>query len=256
MAEALLRGILVSQLATPQDISVGERLEMRRAFLEREYSLQAHSQNLDAIDGADITVLAVKPQDMDQVMSEINGSLGKDNAVISIAAGVKMATLVKGLNHPAVIRVMPNTPAQIGAGMCVWTASEEVKDTTIETTRKILQTTGEELYVSDEKLVDMATALSASGPAYVFQFIEALIDGGVYLGMPRDAARKLAIQTVLGSVLLAKDSGRHPAELKDMVTSPGGTTVEALLALEQGGFTASVIQAVRAAYEKSKALGA
>ena len=256
MAEALLRGILVSQLATPQDISVGERLEMRRAFLEREYSLQAHSQNLDAIDGADITVLAVKPQDMDQVMSEINGSLGKDNAVISIAAGVKMATLVKGLNHPAVIRVMPNTPAQIGAGMCVWTASEEVKDTTIETTRKILQTTGEELYVSDEKLVDMATALSASGPAYVFQFIEALIDGGVYLGMPRDAARKLAIQTVLGSVLLAKDSGRHPAELKDMVTSPGGTTAEALLALEEGGFTASVIQAVRAAYEKSKALGA
>ena len=256
MAEALLRGILVSQLATPQDISVGERLEMRRAFLEREYGLQAYSENLDAIDGADITVLAVKPQDMDRVMSEINGSLGKDNAVISIAAGVKMATLVKGLNHPAVIRVMPNTPAQIGAGMCVWTASEEVKDTTIETTRKILQTTGEELYVSDEKLVDMATALSASGPAYVFQFIEALIDGGVYLGMPRDAARKLAIQTVLGSVLLAKDSGRHPAELKDMVTSPGGTTAEALLALEEGGFTASVIQAVRAAYEKSKALGA
>jgi pyrroline-5-carboxylate reductase len=193
---------------------------------------------------------------MDQIMSEIKGSLGKDNAVISIAAGVKMATLVKGLNHPAVIRVMPNTPAQIGAGMCVWTASEEVKDTTIETTRKILQTTGEELYVSDEKLVDMATALSASGPAYVFQFIEALIDGGVYLGMPRDAARRLAIQTVLGSVLLAKDSGRHPAELKDKVTSPGGTTAEALLALEEGGFTASVIQAVRAAYEKSKELGA
>jgi pyrroline-5-carboxylate reductase len=255
MAETLMGGILGARLAAPQNIRVGEPLEMRRAFLEREYGLKAHARNLDAVDGADITVLAVKPQDLAPVMEELNGALGQGNAVLSIVAGARMSTLVEGLDHAAVIRVMPNTPARIGAGMCVWTAADEVAEAAVAATREILRTMGEELYVTDEKLIDMATALSASGPAYVFQFIEALIDAGVYLGMPRDAARQLTLQTVLGSAMLAKDSGRHPAELKDMVTSPGGTTVEALLALEQGGFKASVMQAVKAAYDKSRELG-
>ena len=255
MAEALMGGILGARLAAPQNIRVGEPLEMRRAFLEREYGLKAHARNLDAVDGADITVLAVKPQDLAPVMEELNGALGQGNAVLSIVAGARMSTLVEGLDHAAVIRVMPNTPARIGAGMCVWTAADEVAEAAVAATREILRTMGEELYVTDEKLIDMATALSASGPAYVFQFIEALIDAGVYLGMPRDAARQLTLQTVLGSAMLAKDSGRHPAELKDMVTSPGGTTVEALLALEQGGFKASVMKAVKAAYDKSRELG-
>ena len=255
MAETLMGGILGARLAAPQNIRVGEPLEMRRAFLEREYGLKAHARNLDAVDGADITVLAVKPQDLAPVMEELNGALGQGNAVLSIVAGARMSTLVEGLDHTAVIRVMPNTPARIGAGMCVWTAADEVAEAAVAATREILRTMGEELYVTDEKLIDMATALSASGPAYVFQFIEALIDAGVYLGMPRDAARQLTLQTVLGSAMLAKDSGRHPAELKDMVTSPGGTTVEALLALEQGGFKASVMQAVKAAYDKSRELG-
>ncbi len=255
LAETLMGGILGARLAAPQNIRVGEPLEMRRAFLEREYGLKAHARNLDAVDGADITVLAVKPQDLAPVMEELNGALGQGNAVLSIVAGARMSTLVEGLDHAAVIRVMPNTPARIGAGMCVWTAADEVAEAAVAATREILRTMGEELYVTDEKLIDMATALSASGPAYVFQFIEALIDAGVYLGMPRDAARQLTLQTVLGSAMLAKDSGRHPAELKDMVTSPGGTTVEALLALEQGGFKASVMQAVKAAYDKSRELG-
>ncbi|MDP6402650.1 MAG: pyrroline-5-carboxylate reductase [SAR202 cluster bacterium] len=255
MAETLMGGILGARLAAPQNIRVGEPLEMRRAFLEREYGLKAHARNLDAVDGADITVLAVKPQDLAPVMEELNGALGQGNAVLSIVAGARMSTLVEGLDHAAVIRVMPNTPARIGAGMCVWTAADEVAEAAVAATREILRTMGEELYVTDEKLIDMATALSASGPAYVFQFIEALIDAGVYLGMPRDAARQLTLQTVLGSAMLAKDSGRHPAELKDMVTSPGGTTVEALLALEQGGFKASVMKAVKAAYDKSRELG-
>jgi len=166
-----------------------------------------------------------------------------------------MKTLTDGLDHKAVIRVMPNTPAQIGAGMSVWTAAPEVSEDKRATTKQILGTLGEELYADDEKLIDMATALSASGPAYVFLFIEALIDAGVYLGMARDVARQLALQTVLGSAQLMKETGSHPAVLKDMVTSPGGTTIEAVRAFEDGGFRATIFSAVNAAYEKSKALG-
>jgi pyrroline-5-carboxylate reductase len=188
-------------------------------------------------------------------MEEIAGGMRADVAVVSIVAGARMDALMRGLKHPAVIRVMPNTPAQIGAGMSVWTAAAEVSGAKIEATRLMLQTLGAELYVTDEKLIDMATALSASGPAYVFLFIEALIDAGVYLGLSRDVARQLSLQTVLGSTQLVKETGRHPADLKDMVTSPGGTTIEALRALEDGGFRASVFAAVSAAYEKSKALG-
>ena len=166
-----------------------------------------------------------------------------------------MKSLTSGLRHGSIIRVMPNTPAQIGAGMSMWTASDSVPAEAVETTRSILGTLGEEVYADDEKMIDMATALSASGPAYVFLFIEALIDAGVYLGLSRDVSRQLSLQTVLGSTQLVKETGRHPAELKDMVTSPGGTTIEALRALEDGGFRASVFAAVNAAYEKSKALG-
>ena len=255
MAEALVGGILEAQLAGAEEISVGEPVESRRAYLEAQYGLRAHAVNADALDGADMAVLAVKPQNLPEVMSGLSDDVGGDLAVVSIVAGAKMDTLVSGLGHPAVIRVMPNTPAQIGAGMSVWTAAPDVSEAKIEATRQILQTLGEELYVEDEKLIDMATALSASGPAYVFLFIESLIDAGVYLGMPRDVARKLVLQTVSGSTKLVEESGRHPAELKDMVTSPAGTTIEALLALEKGGFRASVLQAVIAAYERSEALG-
>jgi len=255
MAEALVGGILEARLATSEEISIGEPVESRRAYLETRYGLKAHAVNSDTLDGADMAVLAVKPQNLPAVMSDLSDDVGGDLAVVSIVAGAKMGTLVRGLGHSAVIRVMPNTPAQINAGMSVWTAAPDVSEAKIDATRQILQTLGEEIYVTDEKLIDMATALSASGPAYVFLFIESLIDAGVYLGMPRDIARKLVLQTVSGSTKLVKESGRHPAELKDMVTSPAGTTIEALLALEKGGFRASVLQAVIAAYEKSEALG-
>ena len=201
-------------------------------------------------------MLAVKPQNLSVVLTEVNGSLTGESTAVSIIPGVTTEALTQGLGHSAVIRVMPNTPAQIGEGMSVWTASPVVPEARVAATRDILRTLGAELYVPDEKLIDMATALSASGPAYVFLFIESLIDAGVYLGMSRDMARKLTLQTVLGSAKLVRDSGRHPADLKDMVTSPGGTTVEALMEFEKAGFRASVLQAVIAAYEKSKRLGA
>ena len=254
MAEALIGGILDAHLAAPEEIRVGEPVEARRAHLEKSFGLKAHQRNLDVVDGVDIVVLAVKPQSLPGVLSELNGVLAEESAVISIIPGTTIATLTEGLNHPIVIRVMPNTPAQIREGMSVWIASPAVPEAKVEATRDVLRTLGEEIYVPDEKLIDMATALSASGPAYVFLFIEALIDAGVYLGMSRDMVRKLVLQTVLGSAKLVQQSGRHPADLKDMVTSPGGTTIEALLAFEKGGVRASVFKAVIAAYEKSKEL--
>ena len=256
MAEALIGGILGAGLAAPDDIRVCEPVESRRAYLEAKYRLKAFANNLEAPRGSELVLLAVKPQNLGEVLSELSGGLQPENTVVSIIPGATITTLTTGLKHSAVIRVMPNTPAQIGAGISVWTASPDVPQARVAATGDILRTLGEEVYVPDEKLIDMATALSASGPAYVFLFIEALIDAGVYLGMGRDMARKLVLQTVLGSTRLVQESGRHPADLKDMVTSPGGTTIEALLALEKGGFRASVMQAVIAAYEKSKALGA
>ena len=256
MAEALIGGILGAGLAAPKDIRVGEPVESRRTYLEEKHGLRAFASNLEAPVGAELVLLAIKPQNLAEVLSELSGALGPEITVVSIIPGATITTLTAGLKHPAVIRVMPNTPAQIGAGISVWTASPDVPEAWVAATGDILRTLGEELYVPDEKLIDMATALSASGPAYVFLFIEALIDAGVYLGMARDMARKLVLQTVLGSTRLVQESGRHPADLKDMVTSPGGTTIEALLALEKGAFRASVMQAVIAAYEKSKALGA
>ena len=255
MAEAIIGGIVDAGITDADSIGVGEPVEARRKYLEETYGLRPHSDNLEAVDGASLTVLAVKPQSLPYVFPQLAGQLDADNTVLSIIAGANMKTLTSGLAHEPVIRVMPNTPAQIGAGMTMWTASASVSEDAKDTTRSILQTLGEEVYAHDEGMIDMATALSASGPAYVFLFIEALIDAGVYLGLARDVARQLALQTVLGSTQLVKDSGRHPAELKDMVTSPGGTTIEALRALEDGGFRAAVFGAVSAAYDKSRALG-
>ena len=186
---------------------------------------------------------------------ELNARIGPGTTFVSIVAGFRVAQLVDGLGHPAVVRVMPNTPSQIGEGMSVWTATGEVSEAGRDAAGAIVRSLGEEIYVPDEKLIDMATALSSCGPAYVFLFIEALIDAGVYIGMTRDMSRTLALQTVLGSTKLVVESGRHPAELKDMVTSPAGATIEGVLALEQSGFRASVLDAVISAYGKTKSLG-
>ena len=255
MGEAMIAGILESGLAPASDVTVGEPLETRRDHLAAKYGIGTGSRNLDAIDGADLVVLSVKPQNLAEALAELDSGLGPGQTAVSIIAGATLDTLRQGLGHGAIIRVMPNTPAQIGAGMSVWTATPEVGAEGVDATRRILRTLGEELYVDDEKLIDVATALSASGPAYVFLFIESLIDAGVYLGMARDAARRLAVQMVLGSARLVDESGRHPAELKDMVTSPGGTTAEALMSFEQAGFRGSVLSAVKAAYDRSVSLG-
>ena len=255
MAEAIIHGVLAAELTAPGDIAVGEPVEQRRAFLSGEFGVAAVDDNLAAISGAFLVILAVKPQDLPRVLRQLNGHLRFGQAILSIVAGARMSTLSAGLGHDAVIRVMPNTPAQVGSGMTLWHCAPGVSDAQREMTRAVLASVGREIRVADESYLDMATALSASGPAYVFRFIEALIDAGVYVGMPRDMARELALQTVFGSAKLVIETGRHPAELKDMVVSPGGTTAEALRVLEQQGFPAAIIAAVDAAYQKSVRLG-
>ena len=217
--------------------------------------MQAHQGNLDAVKEADLLILAIKPQDLPVIFQELGERLRPEQAVVSIIAGAKMSTLSKGLSHESIIRVMPNTPAQIGQGMSMWTCSRQVSDQHREFTRSIVSTVGKEIYVDDEKYMDMATALSASGPAYVFMIIEALIDAGVYVGLPRDMARTMALQTVYGSTQMVMETGRHPADLKDMVVSPGGTTAEGLQVLERAGVPAAIVDAVNAAFQKSIKLG-
>ena len=255
MAEAILAGLLEAKLVAPTDVSVGEPIEGRRAYLAERYGVTASADNTTAVASASMTVLAVKPQDLHDACADLNGALGDGQTVLSIIAGAQMARLVRELGHRAVVRVMPNTPAQVGAGMSVWTAAPDVTDEAREFTSRMLDALGEQLYVNDEKYLDMATALSASGPAFVWLFLEALIDGGVHIGLPRDMAASLATQTVYGSMRMSRETGRHPAVLRNMVTSPGGTTAEGLRVLEGDALRASVIEAIAAAYEKSQMLG-
>jgi len=256
MAEAIINGVLDQNLARPIDIAVVELLETRRADLKQRYSVESVADVESIKSGTgDIVVLAVKPQDLPKAMVAIKGTLTPAQVVLSIVAGVKMSTIASGLSHEAIIRVMPNTPAQIGQAASVWTATLAVISERLEDARSLIQAIGEEVYVSDEKYVDMATGLSGSGPAYVFMFIESLTDAGVHVGLTRNVAAKLAVQTVLGSAQLIQQSGLHPAELRNMVTSPGGTTAEGTLVLEGAGFRTSIIEAVAAAYEKARLLG-
>ena len=255
MAEAILSGVLDKGLAAANAIAVGEPVSQRREYLVDRYGIQVTSDNLRVVEGAEMVVIAVKPQQLEDVLQELSGRLARSQSVLSIVAGASIETIAEGLNHPAVIRVMPNTPAQVGQGMSVWIATPYVAEAHVEATREILASLGQEMYVSEEKYLDMATALSASGPAYVFLFLESLIDAGVYLGLSRDMAQTLALQTIQGSAALARESGKHPAELRNMVTSPGGTTAEALLTLEEKGFRGILINAVIDAHEKALDLG-
>ena len=255
MAEALLGGILSSEVAVAEEIKIGEPVEARRDFLTQKYNVETFADNTKAITDAKIIIQAVKPQDFNKIPGELKISIKSNQTALSIIAGAKISTLAQNLEHSSVIRVMPNTPAQIGFGMSMWTCTPQVDVTTKEVTRAILSSVGQEIFVEDEKYLDMATALSASGPAYVFLFIEALIDAGVYVGLPRDISRTLALQTVFGSTQLVIETGNHPAVLKDMVVSPGGTTAEGLQVLELEGLPGAIVNAVKAAYQKAISLG-
>ena len=255
MAEALLGGILSSKVAIAQEIKIGEPLEARRNYLTETYNVETLSDNAEAISNTDLIILAVKPQDLHKVTTELKTSISPNQTALSIIAGAKIPTIKHSLKHSSIIRVMPNTPAQIGCGMSMWTCTSQVAPNIREITRAILSSIGKEIFIDDEKYLDMATALSASGPAYVFLFLEALIDAGVYVGLPRDISRTLALQTVFGSTQLVLETGNHPSILKDMVVSPGGTTAEALQVLEMAGVPGAIVNAVNSAYQKAISLG-
>jgi pyrroline-5-carboxylate reductase len=253
MAEAMIRCLVAKKVAGPQNMVVSDVSSVRRELLNREYGVRTLADNRKGVKNAGLVILAVKPQNLHEVMEDIKG-LGREQLVLSIVAGATASRLCQGLDHSLVIRAMPNMPAQIGEGITVWTATTEAKAGHKKLARNVLSALGKEIYVADEKYVGMATALSASGPAYVFLFIEALIDAGVHIGLPRDMSQALAIQTVLGSSRTVDEMGKHPAELRNMVTSPGGTTTDGLYQLEKGRFRSLILEAVAAAYEKAERL--
>lgn len=253
MGEAIIKSLLAKGVAKPGDIAVSDVSQARRDVLKK-HGVKVVVDNKEAVKGAEVIVLAVKPQELGKVMGELKG-LSPQQLVLSIAAGATVDSLSQGLDHSCLVRAMPNMAAQIGEGMTVWTATAEVNQKQKDMAQSILAAMGKEIYASSEKYLDMATALSGSGPAYVFLVIEALVDAGVHIGLPRDMAEKLVVQTVLGSARAVEVMGKHPAELKNMVTSPGGTTTEGLLQLETGKLRSLLLEAVIAAYNKAKALG-
>jgi len=254
MAEAFICGLLSRGLINPADIIVGEPVAERRVYLGR-YGMAVTDDNQAAARATDVLLLAVKPQVVAGVMANLAQAVAPPTLVLSIVAGLPVAAIREALPTAAVVRIMPNTPAQAGEGMSVWFATPEVTADQADWVKTILATLGDELQLSDEKYVDMATAISGSGPAYVFLFVEALADAGVRLGLTKEIALRLAWQTVRGSAAYGQGSQQHPAMLRNMVTSPGGTTAEALYTLEQHGLRAAIADAVWACYQKALDLG-
>ncbi len=254
MGEAMVKSLLSNGVVVPEDITVSDIAQQRRKALADRYGVRVTDDNRAVVKGADVVILAIKPQELSKILEELKGLLSRQ-LVLSIVAGASLANLQRGLDYMRLVRAMPNMPAQIGEGITMWTATSEVTDDERTAARSILAALGDEIYVASEKYIDMATALSGSGPAYVFLVIEALVDAGVHIGLPRSVSERLVIKTVLGSAKAVELTGKHPAELKNMVTSPGGTTAEGLLQLEKGGIRSLLLQAVIAAYEKAKLLG-
>ncbi|HEX4744773.1 MAG TPA: pyrroline-5-carboxylate reductase [Candidatus Limnocylindria bacterium] len=255
MAEAMVRGILERKLVTPARVTVSGPRRERRAELTKTYRVRSVASNVEAARGADVVVLSVKPQVLPRVMAELRGKLAADQLVLSIVAGASSDALRAGLDHASIVRAMPNTPAQVAMGVTVWWATPSVSSAERGRARALLAALGEELEVEQEEQVDMATALSGTGPSYIFLLMEALVDAGVHLGFSRRVAEELVLRTVEGSALFARRSGRHLAELRNMVTSPGGTSASALYQLEKGGLRTVLSKAVYAAYQRTRELG-
>jgi pyrroline-5-carboxylate reductase len=255
MGGAMLAAILKEGLSTPGSICVGDIREERRQYLRNKYGVEVTASNKEAACRKDVIILAVKPQNLSEVMNELNGYLKPTQLVLSIIAGARINTLCQGLSHSCVVRAMPNTPAQIGAGISAWAATAGVNEEQKGWTRTILNAMGREIYFDNEKYLDMATAVSGSGPAYFFLLAESVIDAAERIGLPRKAAEELVLQTMLGSAHLMQESGKTPAELRRNVTSPGGTTAAALQVFDDGRFAELVKEAVAAAYNRAKELG-
>ena len=254
MAESMIAGLLKQAMIPPGHIVASHPRADRRHKLEARFGIETVESNREAAQDADLVVLTIKPQVLRAVMRQLFGSLSPEQVVVSVIAGAPIDVLMDGLGHEAIVRVMPNTPAQVGQGMSVWSTTPGVTEQQRQRIQALLRALGEELWVDEEKYVDMATALSGTGPTYVFMMMEALIDAGVHMGFPRRIAEQIVLQTVSGSVAFARDSGKHMAELRNMVTSPGGTSAEAIYQMEKGGLRTVLSRAVYAAYQRTQVL--
>lgn len=255
MAEAMIKGLLRKELVEADAlVAAGPRTERGQALAE-QYGIRWTTDNREAAQGRDVVILSMKPQVMATVLHELRGTVRAGALVLSIAAGVPIRMIADELAHAAVARAMPNTPGQIGEGITVWTATGEVTQAQLSEAETILSAMGDVVQVDNEHYLDMATALSGTGPAYVLLFMEAMIDAGVHLGFSRRVAQKLVMQTMRGTIEYARQSPRHPSTLRNEVTSPGGTSAEALYQLEKGGLRTVVSRAIWAAYQRSVALG-
>ncbi len=255
MAEAIIAGLVADRAVTPELLAASHPRRERRELLAERHGIRAVAANRDALSDAEVVVVAVKPQMLSRVMRELRGRLDPDQVVVSIVAGATIRTLVDGLQHAAVVRVMPNTPSQIRRGMSVWAASDACSARQRDLARGVLRALGDERQVADEGFVAMATALSGTGPTYLFAVMEALIDAGVHLGFPRELAHDLVVETLVGSAEFAKRSELHPAQLRNAVTSPGGTSAAAIYELEKGRIRTVFSDAVWAAYRRTLELG-
>jgi pyrroline-5-carboxylate reductase len=255
MAESIIAGLLRGKLVGPRQIVGSEPRLERRDELARLYGVRMTASNVEAASQADVILLSVKPQTLTKVGHELGGQLRPSQLVVSIVAGATCRVLTGLLDHQEVVRAMPNTPAQIGRGMTVWYATPQVTDEQRDQARVLMHALGGELQVDDERFVEMATAVSGTGPAYVFLVMEALIDAAVHLGFPRHVAHDLVIETLEGSTAFAKATAQHPAVLRNMVTSPGGTSAAAIHELESGRLRTVLSEAVWASYRRTIELG-
>ena len=264
MAEAIAAGLLRKGLVKAEQMVGSHPRTARREELYTKYAIQMFEANRDAVEAAytedqsagSVVILAVKPQRLGKVLDELKGFVQQDQLVVSVVAGAKIETIADELLHAAVVRAMPNTPAQIGEGVTAWTSSAAVNELQESQVTALLEALGKTVRVENERQIDMATALSATGPTYIFMVMEALIDAGVHMGFSRHVAQELVQQTMLGSVLFARESHKHPAELRNMVTSPGGTSAAAIYQMEKGSLRTVLSKAVWAAFQRAESLGA
>ncbi len=259
MAESIVAGLLRRKLVSAEQICASHPRAIRREELKNKYGIEIFEHNSDAVDSLpennSIIALCVKPQRISGVLHEIKQSVKPQQMIISIIAGARIETISEALNNNFVVRTMPNTPSQIGAGMTAWTCAEQVSAEQKSQVKMLLTALGKELYVENEHQIDMATALSATGPTYIFMMMEAMTDAGVHLGFSREVSKELVQQTMLGSTLFAIESHKHPAELRNMVTSPGGTSAEAIYQMEKGSLRTVLSKAIYSAYKRAVDLG-
>jgi len=260
MAESIIAGLLRKNLVSAEQIVATHPRKIRRQELTKKYGIPVFEENSEAVRQIrvyenSIVALCVKPQRLKGVLEELKDSVLATQIVLSIIAGATIETISEALNNRKVVRAMPNTPSQIGAGITAWTCEEDVTEEEKAQIKALLTALGKELYVETENMIDMATSLSATGPTYIFLVMEALTDAGVHLGFSREMAKELVQETMLGAVKFAMESHKHPAELRNMVTSPGGTSADAIYQMEKGGLRTVLSKAVYAAYNRAVALG-